>query len=250
MTIASGAALSIYGAGGSDTIRFSSGSTGAQVFIAGGDGGDLLGSTAATFGYSGSTLSGGAGADTLTLGAMFTGATGVGNLVLGGAGADSITLVTAAGSYNGSINGGAGNDTINLLSGSLAAASGGLTTINGGSGTDVIQFRLLRWYPDPYQRPLVTSRAKPLTTPPSFTNLATSSSTPTPPSAPPVLPGPVVVARFWLSQYHCHHLCCCQRCKLFGTECGFHLRLLRWNGHLLLHQRQHQIGYLQLRCYR
>ena len=141
MTIASGAALSIYGAGGSDTIRFSSGSTGASVFIAGGDGSDLLGSTAATLGFSASTIQGGAGADTITLGAMFTGATGVGNLVLGGAGADSITLVTAAGSYNGSINGGAGNDTINLLSGLVGGAKGAtLTTINGGEGTDVIQF--------------------------------------------------------------------------------------------------------------
>lgn len=130
-------AISIFGAGGNDTIRFNSGSTGFNFVINGGDGNDLLGNSAAGLGYSASTISGGVGDDTILLNEI---ATQGGSVILGGAGADSIVLVTQA-TTDGSINGGAGNDTINLASGLLGGGhSAGLITINGGSGTDVIQF--------------------------------------------------------------------------------------------------------------
>jgi hypothetical protein len=132
------AAISIFGASGSDTIRFNSGSTGFAFIVDGGFGADLMGGSAAAFGFSASTLNGGDGNDTIVLNEM---ATQGGSLVLGGAGNDSIALFTQA-VVSGSINGGGGADTINLASGLLGGSFTQTTSVNGGSGADVIIFNV------------------------------------------------------------------------------------------------------------
>ena len=132
-----GAATSVYGAGGADTIKFVS--SGAVVFyVDGGEGADLIGDTA-SLAFSADTILGGAGADTISLGSL---ASAGGSLVLGGADADVIKVVNNT--NIGSINGGAGADSIVIgntnASGTTEASAGSLFTVNGGAGADTIVF--------------------------------------------------------------------------------------------------------------
>ena len=133
-----GAATSVYGAGGADTIKFVS--SGAVVFyVDGGEGADLIGDTASLLAFSADTILGGAGADTISLGSL---ASAGGSLVLGGADADVIKVVNNT--NIGSINGGAGADSIVIgntnASGTTEASAGLLFTVNGGAGADTIVF--------------------------------------------------------------------------------------------------------------
>lgn len=130
-----GSATSIYGAGGSDTITFAAAAGGNQTLVVdGGNGTDLVGSTATTFGgFSGVlTLAGGAGHDTILVAAANSA------VVLGGAGLDTINMGAGA-NVGTSVDGGAGNDTINYSSfGAAGATFINGQTINGGAGTDSI----------------------------------------------------------------------------------------------------------------
>lgn len=126
-------AISIFGAGGNDTINFLSASTGVAFYADGGDGADVIGGTQSILTFSQTTIGGGLGADTIKLAGIATGAQ-----VLGGAGNDSITFVSPTG-VKGSVNGGDGADTITVLSG-IGNTVAQSMTINGGAGADRINF--------------------------------------------------------------------------------------------------------------
>lgn len=125
--------VSIYGAGGNDTIGLAALS--GSYLLDGGNGADLIGFTAG-IAASANTMQGGAGNDTIRL---LSGSTASNFLILGGADTDSIFIGGASGGQ-GSINGGAGADTISILSNVTTTATTGRMTINGGDGADVIVF--------------------------------------------------------------------------------------------------------------
>jgi len=128
-----GAAVSVYGAGGNDTIGL--GNIVTSSLISAGAGDDVIGHTALTM-DSASTITGGGGNDSININTLASG-----SFLLGADGNDTISLGFSALAMTGSVNGGAGTDLINarmingILSGAVLAG-----TINGGDGNDTISF--------------------------------------------------------------------------------------------------------------
>ena len=125
-------ALTIAGGDGADTIRFNN-AGGQTADISGGALADSItvGVTAAAAVFGAATIDGGDGGDTIVAGLGFLSAGSIG----GGAGNDSIRIGTATGltyAANGTINGGAGTDTVSLAA--SAGAGSMVSAITTGLG--------------------------------------------------------------------------------------------------------------------
>ncbi len=129
-TNANTGAITVDGGEGNDVITFSGANTGTSTTsLVGGEGTDTI--TIGAF-VGAVTISGGAGVDTVTTGALSNAATAKAYIDLGD-GADVITLGAHGAASLTTILGGEGADSI------VATASGGSHTIEGGAGNDTIK---------------------------------------------------------------------------------------------------------------
>lgn len=119
--------LAIYGLGGGDTLNASSITADVKIFGGSGAGDSTDGGDTISIGTGNATVSGNAGADTVT---FITNSTNQAN-IYGGAGNDTINSGGTAGSGKTLIYGNLGSDVINLAAG---AGNTGDATIFGGNG--------------------------------------------------------------------------------------------------------------------
>ena len=142
--------ISVYGAGGDDTIRLGNVLTGSALLLDGGNNADTI--TIGGIDSNNASIYGGAGADTIVGGSVSATSTAYFDA---GAGQDRLS----GGLFNGTILGGAGNDTLKVVNLSASTLIDGgnhddtisvttsfasASTINGGEGADSITMLVLQ----------------------------------------------------------------------------------------------------------